>query len=47
MAKQGEMGGARVGEKKVACTVLVGKPEGNRLIGRYEHNIKMALKEIG
>jgi hypothetical protein len=33
-AKQGEFGGTRIGEKKNACTFLVGKPEGKRLLGR-------------
>jgi len=33
-AKQGEMGGKSIGEKKDACTFLVGKPEGKRLLGR-------------
>jgi hypothetical protein len=33
-AKQGEMGGTSIGEKKDACTFLVGKPEGKRFLGR-------------
>jgi hypothetical protein len=33
-AKQGEMGGTSIGEKKDACTFLVGKPEGKGLLGR-------------
>jgi len=40
-----------IGEKKDACTFLVGKPEGKRLLGRpqsrQEDNIKMAVKERG
>jgi hypothetical protein len=36
---------------KSACTILVGKPEGKRLIGgpnrRWEDNIEMDLREIG
>jgi hypothetical protein len=39
------------GEKKNACRILVGKPEGKRLLGRprrrWVHNIKMDLTEIG
>jgi hypothetical protein len=29
--------------------VFIGKPEGKRLLGRprWEHNIKMALREMG
>jgi hypothetical protein len=37
--------------KKNACMILVGKPEGKRLLGRPRHrwvdNIKMTLREIG
>ena len=33
-AKQGEMGGTHIGEKKDACTFLAGMPEGKRLLGR-------------
>jgi hypothetical protein len=33
-AKQGETGGTSIGEKKDACTFLVWKPEGKRLLGR-------------
>jgi hypothetical protein len=42
---------ARVGEKRNACRVLVGKPERKRPLGRpkrrWEDNIKMDLREIG
>jgi hypothetical protein len=42
---------ARMGEKRNACTILVGKPEGKRPLGRprrrWVDNIKMDLKEIG
>jgi hypothetical protein len=42
---------ARMGERKNAFRILVGKPEGNRLLGRprrrWEVNIRMDLKEIG
>ena len=47
------MGGAvaRMGEKRDACGVLVGKPEGKRPLGRLRHsledNIKMDLKGVG
>jgi hypothetical protein len=38
------------GEKRNSCTVLVGKPEGKRSLGRHrrrlEDNIKMDLTEI-
>jgi hypothetical protein len=34
---------ARIGEKRNACRILVGKPEGNRCVD----NIKMDLREIG
>jgi hypothetical protein len=41
----------RIGERRGACMVLVGKPEGKRPLGRprlrWEGNIKMDLKEIG
>jgi hypothetical protein len=40
-----------MGEKRNAYRVLVGKPEGKRplrkLGHRWEHNIKMDLREIG
>jgi len=39
------------GERRVACRVLVGKPEGKGLLGRHkliwEDNIKMDLGEVG
>jgi hypothetical protein len=42
---------ARMGERRNAYRVLVGKPEGKRLLGkpglRWEDNIKMDLREIG
>jgi hypothetical protein len=38
------------GEKRNACRILVGKPEGKRPLGRPRHrwvdNIKMDLREI-
>ena len=42
---------ARMGERRGVYRVLVGKPEGNRLLGRprrrWEDNIKMNLQEVG
>jgi hypothetical protein len=42
---------ARIGEKRVVYRILVGKPEGKRLLGRrrliWEDNIKMDLQEVG
>jgi hypothetical protein len=42
---------ARVGEERGACRVLVGKPEGKRLMGRprrrWVDNIRMDLGEVG
>jgi hypothetical protein len=42
---------ARMGEKRNAYTILVGKPEGKRPLGktrrRWEYNITMDLREIG
>ena len=42
---------ARKGEKRGVYRVLVGKPEGNRPLGkprrRWEDNIKMDLQEVG
>jgi hypothetical protein len=42
---------ARVGEGRGMYTVLVGKPEGKRPLGRprrrWEDNIKMYLQEVG
>jgi len=41
----------RMGEKRGVYRVLVGKPEGNRPLGRprrgWEDNIKMDLQEVG
>jgi len=47
------MGGAcsTYGERRNVCTVLVGKPEGKKPLGRprlrWENNIKMPLQEVG
>jgi hypothetical protein len=42
---------ARMGEESNAYRILVGKPEGKRLLGRprrrWTDNIKMDLREIG
>jgi len=42
---------ARIGERKGEYRGLVGKPEGNRQLGRtgrrWEDNIKMELHEVG
>jgi hypothetical protein len=42
---------ARIGEKRNACRILVGTPEGKRPLGRRRHrwvdNIKLDLREIG
>ena len=42
---------ARGGKKRDVYSVLVGKPEGKRLLGRpklrWYHNIKMDLEELG
>jgi hypothetical protein len=42
---------ARMGEKRNACRVLVGTPEGERPLGRprrrWVDNIKMDLRDIG
>ena len=42
---------ARMGERRGVHRVLVGKPEGKRLLGRprrrWEDNIKMDLQEVG
>jgi hypothetical protein len=41
---------ARMEEKRHACRILVGNPEGKRPLGRLRHrwvsNIKMDLREI-
>ena len=41
----------RVGEGRGVCSVLVGKPEGKRRLGRprrrWEDNIKTELQEVG
>jgi hypothetical protein len=40
-----------MGEKRNACMILVGKPEGKRPLGRprrrWEDNVKMDLREVG
>jgi len=41
---------ARMGERRGICSVLVGKPEGKRPLGRPRRrweNIKMVLQEVG
>jgi hypothetical protein len=42
---------ARIGEKRNACRILVGKPDGKRPFGRQRRrcvdNIKMDLIQIG
>jgi hypothetical protein len=42
---------ARIGDVRGACSILVGRPEGRRPLGRsrcrWEDNIKMDLREIG
>jgi hypothetical protein len=42
---------ARMGEKRTAYRILVGKPEGKRPLGRprsrWVHNIKMDFGEVG
>ena len=42
---------ARIGERRGVYRVLVGKPEGKRLLGRprrrWENDIKMNLQEVG
>jgi hypothetical protein len=51
--EEDEMGGScsTNGEKKKAYTLLVGKPEGNRLLGRprrrWVDNIRMDRGEVG
>jgi hypothetical protein len=40
-----------MGDRRGVCRVLVGKPEGNRPLGRptrrWEDNLKMVLEEVG
>jgi hypothetical protein len=40
-----------MGEERVMCRVVVGKPEGKRPLGRLRHrwedNIRMDLQEVG
>jgi hypothetical protein len=40
-----------MGEKRTACRILVGKPEGKEPLGRLRHrwvdSIKMDFREIG
>lgn len=42
---------AHMGERRGTCSVLVGKPDRNRPLGRpregWEDNIKMIIKQIG
>jgi hypothetical protein len=42
---------AHMGEKRNACRILMGKPEGKRPLGRSRHwwnsNIKMNIREMG
>jgi len=42
---------ARMGKRRGVCSVLVGKPEGKRPLGRPRHRwedyIKMDLQEVG
>ena len=42
---------ARMGEMRVVCRFLVGKPEGKKSLGRPRHrwddNIRMDLQEVG
>jgi hypothetical protein len=42
---------ARIGAKRTAYRIFIGKPEGNRPLGRTRHwwevNIKMDLRETG
>ena len=51
--EKNEMSGAcsTYGERRVACKVLVGNPEGKRSFGkprrRWEDKIKMDLQEVG
>jgi len=49
--EKNEMGGAYMRERSGLYRVLVGKPEGERPLGRsrrrWEDNIKMDLQEVG
>jgi hypothetical protein len=40
-----------MGDRRVACSVLVGRPEGKTLVGRprcrWENNITMGIQEVG
>jgi hypothetical protein len=51
MRKREEENVARMGEKRNACRLLVGNPEGERQLGRprrrWVDNIKVYLREIG
>jgi hypothetical protein len=42
---------AQIGEERNACRILMGKPEGKRLLGRprlrWVSNIQMYLREVG
>jgi hypothetical protein len=38
---------ARMGEERNVYKVLMGKPEGKRLRGRWEDGIRMDLRELG
>jgi hypothetical protein len=50
--KKNDMAGhmARMGDKRCACSVLVGRPEGKKPFGRprrrWEDNIKIVLQEF-
>jgi len=41
----------RVGDRRDACRILIGRPDGNRPLGRRRHrwepNIKIRLREMG
>jgi hypothetical protein len=38
---------ARVGEKRNVYSLLLGKPEGKRLLGRSMDNMRVDLGEVG
>jgi len=42
---------ARMGDRRGACQIMVGRPEGKRPLGRprhrYEDDIKIHLQEVG